>query len=706
MPDVTSHGACFVITFFHSVASLISCCDAKLLGTCRKLANALLTHADEPTRGTIGVWAVEMLGSIPTSALIFASAYQKTLSHPDARTRFSEAALPRLIPIVESGDVAQLTDVYHMLARCLASDVPQFLIDNVAFVGQFVQGAFALLSREIPAALCEYCLAFFAAVVRNFGGSPAFVDLACHFGASHISPVIVGRRIEILYWLLRPSPFIDFMHDLFDTVFRQIILPQMDGCDDERRRMWKTPFAAARELTIAYFATFDDLIASFPAFVASTQGEELLAVLVLFESIAKVEIHPGLIFIQCLAAIDRSAVEALIEWLIAIVASAGDDLRHVILRLMVQCDVLGLPMRFITPILPLMSSDTEAILAVATLLPGLPDAEELALREKLVEAAPSLFALFVTFGPIVGSTGTLLALRRLIDAIAPSLTAFPRAIVADFVQVFAADLQGKTTCGCGVRAALRHIFALVPIDFSEFLAPLAELTPFAPAIIDAILDMMISIIRGRAPFREEFCEYAHFAFGLLTVNKSVQLFDISDFITNLIWCGAEHLGRFADNVLELAAQARSDWQDPLDCAAYLEIVAAIGRILPATVSAILPECTNYAALQSVDGQGNLWPFIEFLAVAFPEVVAGNLSLLRQVIFLGKPLGCFVAQMAMATALGPERTVKLITDMQGCEDVEDMDSTSPVWYDADAVAAQYAVFLEELQAGTQLVGQKS
>jgi hypothetical protein len=39
--------------------------------------------------------------------------------------------------------------------------------------------------------------------------------------------------------------------------------------------------------------------------------------------------------------------------------------------------------------------------------------------------------------------------------------------------------------------------------------------------------MMISIVRGRAPFREEFVKYTHFAFDVLVVHKSSQLFDIS-----------------------------------------------------------------------------------------------------------------------------------------------------------------------------------
>jgi hypothetical protein len=69
--------------------------------------------------------------------------------------------------------------------------------------------------------------------------------------------------------------------------------------------------------------------------------------------------------------------------------------------------------------------------------------------------ASSLFGLFVAFGPILGSTDALLALRPLLDGIAPSLAPFPRAVVVNFVQVFAADLQGKATCECGVCAALR-----------------------------------------------------------------------------------------------------------------------------------------------------------------------------------------------------------------------------------------------------------
>jgi hypothetical protein len=253
-----------------------------------------------------------------------------------------------------------------------------------------------------------------------------------------------------------------------------------------------------------------------------------------------------------------------------------------------------------------------------------------------------------------------------------------------------------------VRSALRHIFAVVPIDLSEFLQPLAELALTAPpaetpSTVDAILDMMISI------FREEFFGYVHTAFALLWRHEAVRLFDISDFIANIICLGAEHLGRFAGSILDLAEQACGDWQDALDCAAYLAIVAAVGRILPAEVQAVLPKCVEYATLPpSVNGDGDLWPFVEFMTVTFPEEVARNEKLLTQFVLLAKAPGGFVGQMSLATVLGRERILQVLADIGRCEETEfqDMDSKCPVWYEADVVAVQYGQFLEAIQENMQ------
>jgi hypothetical protein len=60
-------------------------------------------------------------------------------------------------------------------------DTPHILVDNVTLLDRFVQTAITLFSHAIPIALYQHCLAFFAAVVRIFGGSPFFVNLVCHF---------------------------------------------------------------------------------------------------------------------------------------------------------------------------------------------------------------------------------------------------------------------------------------------------------------------------------------------------------------------------------------------------------------------------------------------------------------------------------------------------------------------------------------------
>jgi hypothetical protein len=135
----------------------------------------------------------------------------------------------------------------------------------------------------------------------------------------------------------------------------------------------------------------------------------------------------------------------------------------------------------------------------------------------------------------------------------------------------------------------------------------------------------------------------------------------------------------------------------LDCAAYLAIVAAVGRILPAEVQAVLPKCVEYATLPpSVNGDSDLWPFVEFMTVTFPEEVARNEKL------LAKAPGGFVGQMSLGTVLGRERILQVLADIGRCEETEfqDMDSKCPVWYEADVVAVQYAQFLETIQENMQ------
>jgi hypothetical protein len=71
---------------------------------------------------------------------------------------------------------------------------------------------------------------------------------------------------------------------------------------------------------------------------AQGQDEELLAVLVLFTDRARTTIHPDLLLIEHLAAVDRAVVESLIKWLSEMAASVGEDKRTAILRLMAQCE--------------------------------------------------------------------------------------------------------------------------------------------------------------------------------------------------------------------------------------------------------------------------------------------------------------------------------------------------------------------------------
>jgi hypothetical protein len=172
---------------------------------------------------------------------------------------------------------------------------------------------------------------------------------------------------------------------------------------------------------------------------------------------------------------------------------------------------------------------------------------------------------------------------------------------------------------------------------------------------------------------------------------------------NVFWRIGEHLRRFTRSILELVRQACGDWQTPLDCAASLTIVAAVERILPAEVQAVLPKCVEYATLPpSVNGDGDLRPFVEFMAVMFPEEIARNQKLVMQFILLGKPPGCFAGQMAMTTALGRERTLQIVGDIRRREETElqDMNSKCPVWSEADAVAVQYAQFLKAISENRQ------
>jgi hypothetical protein len=134
------------------------------------------------------------------------------------------------------------------------------------------------------------------------------------------------------------------------------------------------PVRRSRELAFVYFLTFENLIPPFPALPLPGKAESCS------QRLLSVQTSPERrsIRISC-----SSSISPLLEWL-----AAGDYRRQAIFRLRARCGLVRVPLQFIAPVIPLTSSDSDAILVVATLLPA---AELSSLREKLIDAALPLF---------------------------------------------------------------------------------------------------------------------------------------------------------------------------------------------------------------------------------------------------------------------------------------------------------------------------
>jgi hypothetical protein len=703
---LVAHGPDFFLRVLESLTVAFANVPPAVRGTCRKLANKLAFGAGEPLRDCFLTYAVRTLESMPSAGLIFASACMKQLSHPvdfllPIYHLFCEATLPLLDPVIRSGNVNLLPDVYHMLARCLASRVPQILTHGGGLAARFVDSALRLCSQDIPVPLCEHCLQFLACVAMSFECSPAFLDLACHFGAARHSELTVSYSEALLYRLLKRRVLLDAFRERVEAILSHIALPQfdhgLDACETELAspKTWRSGEYAARALVVELLAVFDDMIPAFLAFVASREPEALTPAFLLMASIAGEELSPSMPCIVRLADHNRQAFDDFVEWALALLPGAGEGLRHAVLLFLQECRFVGLPMRFVLPILPLAMVDTDAISTAATLLPVIPDQGELAfVRDQLVAAAPALFDLFLTLIPAASSVETFKALLRLVRAIAPWTADFPPALITALVRLCAATINSDASAAIGIRAILRNLFTLLPVDLSAYVPTLARIAAAADSTqsLDAVLEMLCGAVRGVRAFHPDLWELVPLAFGVLARHTWMRLADVKDLIVNLIWRGAEHIGPVMGDILAGAAQACGEWPDPGTYASWLEIVAAIGRCVPAAVEEVVMQGIAFA--ESEDGdevRDELSPFLEYVAVQYPREVVGRPRILAMLLDCGRAPGVLVAVMAVAPLLSPDVRAVAIAEAQQSPEINSEDC-APKWYDRRAVAEQFFLFL--------------
>jgi hypothetical protein len=89
-----------------------------------------------------------------------------------------------------------------------------------------------------------------------------------------------------------------------------------------------------------------------------------------------------------------------------------------------------------------------------------------------------------------------------------------------------------------------------------------------------------------------------------------------------------------------------------------------------------------------------WPFLEFLAVMYPQAYSTDRRLVGQLVYTGKIPGVFVGVMAIAPFLTPEDRALAVRALRDVEPPSDIDGAVPLWYDYEAVAVQFQRFLDE------------